>query len=178
MSQFKTKWVKGSRFIACLSILFLIGQAQSEGLEISDEEPAELTVKALGEPVELRYWFNEENQQRDTQTSFQLYIIYHPCESAEKLWFITKMGMLETPTVFCSHNSNKGIACSQEQELVLHFNIPVDLGFVNEHCFYAAEVKSEQELAELDRSEWTQLEIQNFSAQVAHVTRWDPEVEE
>jgi hypothetical protein len=177
MFKFSKKWVKRSFFITLITVFPLIGQAENfEGLEITDEESSELKVKALGEPIELRYWFNEDHfNNSSTDSAFQLYVIYHPCESAEKLWFITKNGLTDVPTAFCSHNSSSGVPCDPEQELVLSFNIPVDLEFVNEHCFYAAELEAGIDLAKVDRSEWTQLNVQNFSGEVAHVTRWDPD---
>jgi hypothetical protein len=176
MFKFNKKWVKRSLFLTFISIFPLIGQAEtsSEGLEITGETSSELKVKALGQPIELRYWFNEKNF-NNTDSAFQLYVIYHPCESAEKLWFITKNGLTDTPTAFCSHNSQSGSPCDAEQELVLSFNIPMDLEFVNEHCFYAAELEPGIDLAKVDRSKWTQLNIKNFSDEVAYVTRWDPD---
>ncbi|BAP56200.1 hypothetical protein THII_1903 [Thioploca ingrica] len=175
MFKFSKKWVKRSFFLTLISIFPLIGQAENyEGLEIAGETSSELKVKALGEPIELRYWFNEKNA-NNPDSAFQLYVIYHPCESAEKLWFITKNGLTDIPTAFCSHNSQSGSPCDAEQELVLSFNIPMDLEFVNEHCFYAVELEPGIELAKVDRSKWTQLNMQNFSDEVAYVTRWDPD---
>jgi len=175
MFKFSKKWVKRSLFLTLISIFPLIGQAENyEGLEIIDEtSSSELKVKALGEPIELRYWF--ENSKSNTDSAFQLYVIYHPGKSTEKLWFITKNGLTDIPTAFCSHNSQSGSPCDAEQELVLSFNIPMDLEFVNEHYFYAVELEPGIELAKVDRSKWTQLNMQNFSGEVAHVTRWDPD---
>ncbi len=175
MFKFSKKWVKRSLFLTFVGLFPLIGQAENyEGLEITDETSSELKVKALGEPIELRYWFKESSK-NNTDSAFQLYVIYHPCESTEKLWFITKDGLTDKPTAFCSHNSQSGLPCDAEQELVLSFNIPMDLEFVNEHCFYAVELEPGIELAKVDRSKWTQLNMQNFSGEVAHVTRWDPD---
>lgn len=176
MFKFSKKWVKRSLFLTFIIIFPLIGQAEtySEGLEITGETSSELKVKALGEPIELRYWFNEKNF-NNTNSAFQLYVIYHPCESAEKLWFITKEGLTDTPTAFCSHHSQSGSPCDAQQELVLSINIPMDLEFVNKHCFYAVELEPGIDLAKVDRSKWTQLNIQNFSDEVAYVTRWDPD---
>lgn len=174
MFKFSKKWVKRSFFLTLISIFPLIGQAENyEGLEITGETSSELTVKALGEPIELRYWF--ENSKSNTDSAFQLYVIYYPCASAEKLWFLTKNGLTDIPTAFCSHNSQSGSPCDAEEELVLNFKIPMDLEFVNEHCFYAAELEPGIELAKVDRSKWTQLNMQNSSDQVAIVTRWDPD---
>lgn len=180
MFKFSKKWVKRSFVITLITIFPLIRPAASlEGLEITDETSSELNVKALGKPIELRYWFNEDYS--DTDSAFQLYVIYHTCEETEELWlteelwFITKNGLIDTPTAFCNHNSSSGVPCQSEQELVLSFKIPRKLEFVNKHCFYAAELEAGIDLATIDRSEWTQLNVQNFSDEVVHVTRWDPD---
>ena len=78
MFKFSKKWVKRSFFITLITVFPLIGQAENfEGLEITDEESSELKVKALGEPIELRYWFNEDHfNNSSTDSAFQLYVIF------------------------------------------------------------------------------------------------------
>jgi hypothetical protein len=185
MFKFSKKWVKRSFVITLITVFPIVGPAESlEGLEITDETlsedetSSELKVKPLGAPIEVLYRFKENHLRSKTDSAFQLYVIYHSCESTdEKLWFLTKNGLTDIPTAYCTHNSSSGVPCEPKQKIVLlDYDIPRNkLEFVKKHCFYAAELEAGIDLAKVDISKWTQLNVKNFSGDSIHITRWDPD---
>jgi len=115
-------------------------------VDVIDNSLMELNIKQLGEDLKVRY--SLKTPASSSRSYYDVYIAYSSASVDNQLWFVQPKGeFTQVPVPYYTRVANA-------EDIILDFSIPIDLSLIGEHFFYAALVKTGQDVSTLKPADW------------------------